>query len=54
MENTCCKFASLLVVLLGKALSGISSFVVVDRWPATSNRARYSILINLSGKRIYM
>ena len=37
MEN---KPASLLVVLLGKALIAIPSFSVVDRGPATPKRAR--------------
>ena len=37
MEN---KPASLLVVPLGKALSGISHLGVVDRWPATPKGAR--------------
>ena len=34
------KSASLLVVLLGKALSGIPHLSVVDKWPATPKRAR--------------
>ena len=34
------KPASLLVVPLGKALSGIPRLGVVDRWPATPKRAR--------------
>ena len=33
------KPASLLVVPLGKALSGIPHLGVVDRWPATPERA---------------
>ena len=37
--------ASLLVVPLGKALSGIPHLDVVGRWPATPKRARYSALI---------
>ena len=39
------KPASLLVVLLGKAFSGFPHVGVVDRWPATSKRARYCALI---------
>ena len=34
------KPASLLVVPLGKALSGITHLGVVERWPATPKRAR--------------
>ena len=34
------KPASLLVVPLGQALSGIPHLGVVDRWPATPKRAR--------------
>ena len=45
MEN---KPASLLVVRLGKTLSGISHLGVVDRWPVTSKRARHSALIAFS------
>ena len=44
MEN---KPARLLVVL-GKALSGIPHLGEVDRWPATPERARYSALIAFS------
>ena len=36
------KPASLLVVPLAKALSGIPHRGVVDRWPATPERACYS------------
>ena len=39
------KPASLLVVPLGKAFSGIPHLGVVDSWPATPERARYSALI---------
>ena len=38
----------LLVVPLGKALSGILPLGVVDRWLATHKRARYSALIAFS------
>ena len=51
MEN---KPTSLLIVPLGKALSGITHLGVVDRWPATANfakRARYSALIAFSRQR---
>ena len=41
MEN---EQASLLVVPLGKALSGIPHFGVVDRWPTVLRRARYIAL----------
>ena len=39
------KPASLLVVPLGKALSGIPHLGVVDRWPAAPKQAGYSALI---------
>ena len=39
------KPTSLLVVPLGKALSGIPHLGVVDKWPATPKRAGYSTLI---------
>ena len=42
------KPASLLVVPLGKHLAGFPHLGVVDRWPATSKRVRYSALIAFS------
>ena len=45
MEN---KPASLLVVRLGRTLSGFPHLGVVDRWPVTPKRARYSALIAFS------
>ena len=39
MEN---ELVNLHVVPLGKALCGIPYLGVVDRWPATPKRARYS------------
>ena len=39
------KPTSLLVVPLGKALSGIPHLGVVDKWPATPKRVGYSTLI---------
>ena len=44
MEN---KSAILLVVFLGKTLGEVLHLGVVDRWPATPKRARYSALIAL-------
>ena len=45
MENNS---ASLLVVPLGKPSAVLHRLGVVDRWPVTSNRARYDALIAFS------
>ena len=49
MEN---KPASLLVVPLGRHSVGFPHFRLVDRWPVTPKRARYSALIVSRDKRI--
>ena len=51
MEN---KPASLLVVPLRKALSGIPHLGVVDRWQATAKRARKAHLLLFRGRGINM
>ena len=51
MEN---KPASLLVVPLGKTLSGISHLGKIDKWLTTPERARYSALIASRDTRINM
>ena len=48
MEN---KPASLLVVPLGKAPSGIPQLGVVNRWPATPEQVRFTALRSLSRDR---
>ena len=42
------KMASLHVWSVGKNLAGFTHLTVVDRWPTTPKRARYSALIAFS------